>query len=133
MIGYEYNGSMSEYESLISEINRKICSERTILGGLLALSDSIQLLQNVHEITPLDIIFDKHELNDYGRVIMQRATFKFVSSNNKWFENFGIHSFANIQEKMLAAKAFIDGCKESYDRSEGEKNCVLGIDDFESR
>ena len=121
-----------KFEMLIEDIDEALYSYVTMLG----VSDLYPMATkdiNKRKTSPLEMVFERGELNDYGRIIIDKANIICVAPGEPWAEKYGSESMDDVKIKIAAAKDFVKLCKDSINGAGIEFIfwclMVLGVDD----
>lgn len=115
---------MAKYETLIEDINsniKKFAGFFGLLGRMSVLSGSSSTGN-----TALALIYDYDKCNDYAKVIMDKSTLFFNSSDDKstdlWKKAYPTYEdFKDAKKRIEASKKLVQLCRTTANSTEGYK------------
>lgn len=119
------NMRMAKYETLIEDINSNIKKSRGFFGGLLGISWR-PAGSNSTGNTALALIYDYDKCNEYAKVIMDKSTLEFNTSDDVttdlWKRDYPTYGeFKDAKRKIEASKKLVQLCRNTINATEGYK------------
>lgn len=118
---------MAKYETLIEDINSNIKKSRGPFGVLFAISRAWAAeWGNSTGNTALALIYDYDKCNEYAKVIMDKSTLVFNTSDDVttdlWKRDYPTYGeFKDIKRRIDASKKLIQLCRNTINSTEGYK------------
>lgn len=117
---------MAKYETLIEDINSNIKKSRGLFEGLLGISRAVAAGGNSTGNTALALIYDYDKCNEYAKVIMDKSTLVFKSSDDVttdlWKRDYPTYGeFKDAKRRIDASKKLIQLCRNTINSTEGYK------------
>lgn len=114
---------IAKFETLVEDINKAI--EGPLLFGFGASCSPYGVVAK-KETSPLYMIFEPESLNDFAKIICDKAKIKLKGAGssghmNPWKEKYGTKRLVDSKIKIDAAKDFVKYCRERNNRSEAFK------------
>ena len=110
---------MAKYETLIEDINSNLKKSRGLFGGLFGIFNSTGN-------TALALIYDYDKCNEYAKVIMDKSTLVFITSDDVttdlWKRDYPTYGeFKDVKRRIDASKKLIQLCRNTINSTEGYK------------
>lgn len=117
---------MAKYETLIEDINSNIKKSRGLFGGFLGISRALAAGGNSTGNTALALIYDYDKCNEYAKVIMDKSTLVFNTSDDVitdlWKRDYPTYGeFKDAKRRIDASKKLIQLCRNTINSTEGYK------------
>lgn len=117
---------MAKYETLIEDINSNIKKSRGLFGGLFGISRALAAGGNSTGNTALALIYDYDKCNEYAKVIMDKSTLVFNTSDDVttdlWKRDYPTYGeFKDAKRRIDASKKLIQLCRNTINSTEGYK------------
>ena len=100
---------IAKFETLVEDINRTIERPSPFNKLLAAMYNNGAVAKK--ETTPLHMIFEPESLNDFAKIICDKAWINLCV--DPWKEKYGTKSLVDSKIKIDAAKDFVKYCRES--------------------
>lgn len=120
------NMRMAKYETLIEDINSNIKKSRGFFGGISrAFAAGLAISGKSTGNTALALIFDYDKCNEYAKVIMDKSTLVFSTSDDVidlWKRDYPTYGeFKDAKRKIEASKKLVQLCRNTINSTEGYK------------
>lgn len=119
---------MAKYETLIEDIDSAIKKSRGFLGELFGITRAVALRTGGSSAgnTALALIYDYDNCNDYAKIIMDKSTLVFNTSDDRttdlWKRDYPTYEeFKDAKRTIKAAKKFVQLCRKTENAAEGYK------------
>lgn len=117
---------MAKYETLIEDINSNIKKSRGPFEGFLGISRALAAGGNSTGNTALALIYDYDKCNEYAKVIMDKSTLVFNTSDDVitdlWKRDYPTYGeFKDAKRRIDASKKLIQLCRNTINSTEGYK------------
>lgn len=117
------NMRMAKYETMIEDINSNI-KKSTGLSGFFAFA--IAVVGSSTGNTALALIYDYEKCNEYAKVIMDKSTLLFNTSddviNDYWKKAYPTYDeFKDAKRRIEASKKLVQLCRDTINATEGYK------------
>lgn len=119
------NMRMAKYETMIEDINSNIKKSRGLLG-FLGIGRAIGMGGSSTGNTALALIYDYEKCNEYAKVIMDKSTLVFNTSDDVttdlWKRDYPTYGeFKDAKRRIEASKKLVQLCRTTINATEGYK------------